>query len=150
MRTREEIIEERRRLLRGNRFLKDDVHRGADAVIEKASVYVQDALSRHVTTFLTQDVPNRRTQPGGELLDLAAAWALTRPEFVKMIHKGIDQAPVPDLDHEWSTLTRAELDAKVAALDKGLAELDLAGKRNEILSRKAEVDAELQALEQDA
>src|SRR2546429_793130 len=109
-RSREEIFEERRRLLRGNRFLKDDAHRGADKVIENAAVYVQDALSRHVTTFLAQQVPNRRTEPGGELLDLAACWALTQPAFVEMIHKGIDEAPVPDLDHEWSSFTRAELD----------------------------------------
>lgn len=58
-RSREEIIADRRRLLRGNRFLKDDVHAGADAIIEKTAVYVQDALSRHVTTFLTQQVPSR-------------------------------------------------------------------------------------------
>jgi hypothetical protein len=149
VRQREEIIEERRRLQRGNRFLRDDVHRGADKVIENAVVYVQDALSRHVTTFLTQQVPTRRTEPGAELLDLAAAWALTRPEFVEMIHKGIDQAPVPDIEHEWSSLTRAELDKKVAALDAELAETEREDKRQPLLEQRALVDEQLAALEQD-
>jgi hypothetical protein len=149
MRQREEIFEERRRLLRGNRFLRDDAHRGADAIIEKAALYVQDALSRHVTTFLTQQVPNRRTQPGGELLDLAACWALTRPEFVKMIHAGIDEAPVPELDHEWSPFTRAELDEKVAALTAELAETEREDRRRPLLEQRALVEEELAALEQD-
>jgi hypothetical protein len=149
MRQREEIFEERRRLLRGNRFLKDDVHRGADKVIENAAAFVQDALSRHTTTFLTQEVPNRRTEPGGELLDLAACWALTRPEFVKMIHAAIDQAPAPDLEHEWSPFTRAELDKKVAALDAELAETEREDRRAPLLAERDRVNEELAAIEQD-
>jgi hypothetical protein len=149
MRQWEEIFEERRRLLRSNRFVKDDAHRGADAVIENAAVYLQDALSRHVPTFLTQQVPNRRSEPGGELLDLAALWALTQPQFVEMIHRGIDQAPVPDLDHEWSTLTRAELDKRVAALDAELAETEREDRKRPLLEQRALVDEQLAALEQD-
>ncbi len=149
MRSREEIIEERSRLLRGNRFLKDDVHRSADALIEKTDAHVKQQLSLAATTFLTAETPGRHTTHGAGLLDLAACWALTQPEFVKMIHAGIDQAAAPHPEHEWSPLSRAQLDKKVAALDKELVEIEREGKRAEILSRKAEVDAELQALEQD-
>jgi hypothetical protein len=147
MRQREEIIEERRRLLRGNRFLRDDAHRAADEVIEHTAAYVRDALSFHVTSYLSGEIPSRRTEPGGALLDLAALWALTQPQFVEMIHKGIEAAPAPSIDHEWSQLSRRELDKKVAALTEELEAIEREGKRAEILSRKAEVDAELQALE---
>lgn len=147
MRAREKILAERRSLLRGNRFLKDDVHRGADAVIAKTAVYVQDALSRHMTTFLAQEPATRVTQPGGELLDLAAAWALTQPEFVKMIHRAIDAAPVVDLDHPWSSLSRAELDQKVQALEDELGKVEREERRRPLLEAQAELHAELAALE---
>lgn len=143
MRSRQEILEERRRLLRGNRFLKDDVRIG-DAIIEKTAVYVRDALSQHVTTFLTQEVPSRGTQPGGALLDLAAAWALTQPEFVALIHRAIDDAP--DLDHSWSRLTRAELDAQVAALEHELAKVEREERRRPLLAERDRVNEQLASL----
>jgi hypothetical protein len=148
-RQREEIFEERRRLLRGNRFLKDDVHRAADKVIENAALHVQDALSRHTQTLLTQQVPNRRTEPGGELLDLAALWALTQPQFVKMIHAAIEAAPAPDIEHEWSPFTRAELDKKVAALDAELAETEREDRRAPLLAERDRVNEQLAALGKD-
>jgi hypothetical protein len=150
-RSREEIVDERRKLLRGNRFLKDDVHQAADQVIENTAAYVRDALSFHATTFLSGEIPTRRTEPGGALLDLAALWALTQPQFVKMIHEAIDAnvSPTLDAEHLWSPFSRAELDAKVAALDEELEAIEREGKRAEILARKAEADAALAQLEQD-
>ena len=147
MRSRQEILDERRNLLRANRFLRDDVHRGADAVIAKTAVYVQDALSRHVTTFLGQEPATRGTQPGGELLDLAAAWAFTQREFTELIHKAIDDAPVVDLDHSWSSLSRAELDQKLEVLEDELRKVEREERRRPLLEAQAELDAELAALE---
>jgi hypothetical protein len=61
-RTIEEIKQERRELLQGNRFLRDDCHAGADAIIERTAVLVRDQLASAATSFLTREPPSRRTQ----------------------------------------------------------------------------------------
>jgi hypothetical protein len=147
MRTVAEIKQARRALLHGNRFLRDDCHRGADAIIEQTAAFVREQLSLAATTFLTQEPPSRRTQHGAALLDLAACWALTQPAFVKLIHQGIDEAPVPELDHEWARMTRAELDEQLAALERELAEAEREERRRPLLEEKALLDAQLAELE---
>ena len=88
-------------------------------------------------------------RPLCEMVDLATAYAASRPEFAEALHAAIDGPPaigVPDL----SPLTRKEYEKERSRLSSAIAEGEIELERRAASRRKAEAERELAAVEEKA
>ncbi len=65
MRTVDEIKDERRQLLRGNRFLRDDCHRAVDEMLAKTAATVKERLPAREDRDPTGPLCTARTRLSG-------------------------------------------------------------------------------------
>jgi hypothetical protein len=123
--------------------LREDAHRGVDVSLSYARErFEQKAQAARLSW-------GADARPLSELMDLAATWAITQPEFAEAIHAAID-GPAPIGAPDFSPLTRAEVERELERFRREIAERELELERREAARRKAEAEGDLALVEQKA
>jgi DNA-binding transcriptional regulator YiaG len=127
------LAEARRAFFREHSNTKDDGHAQVDR-------FIADQLAQVEALFSMTD--ERSVLDPQAVTALRETWPLRDPKFAQRLHKSVDEA-----GGEWSSLSRAAIDEKLATFDAKIADIRTELERRRIASEKEAAEAELAALE---
>jgi DNA-binding transcriptional regulator YiaG len=128
-----ELSEAKRSFTREHRNLKDDAHAKVDQFIAGELMQAEALLA---------NVDERSVLDPQAVTALRETWPLRDEKFGQRLHRSVAEA-----GGEWSTLTRAAVDAKLAAFDSEITAIRTELQRREIAVAQEAASAALAELE---
>lgn len=142
----ESLRTKRRQFEREHRRLREDAHQQLDQRVADAEAHVELTIQAHGPDVLSipligTSIANPSAQ---SLVDLHAMYRFARDEvFIARLHAAIDSAP----DGIYSTLSRADYEAKLAGFDTHVAELEVELRRRVVEQQEIAAKQARQELE---
>jgi hypothetical protein len=134
---------EERAFRREHARMREDAHRGLDVSL----AYARERFTQKAQA--TRLAWGTDPRPLSEMIDLAATWAITHPDFAKAMHAAID-GPAPLGAPDFSPLSRTDAEKELDRFRREIAERELELERREAARRKAEAEGDLALVEQKA
>jgi hypothetical protein len=135
-----ELRVEERAFRKEHARVREDAHRGLDVSLR----YARERFQQKAQAARLAWGPDARSL--NELMDLAATWAITQPEFADAMHASID-GPAAIGAPDFSPLTRAAVEKELERFRREIAERELELERREAARRKAEAEGDLALVE---
>jgi hypothetical protein len=130
---------ERAAFQREHAYLKENAQEGIGISVTHARQRFEERAAEFQAAFGSEPIDLNL------LVQLAALWLASRPEFKADLEAALDLPPVPGRP-VFSELSRQQVEAKVAAFDEGIRTRDEELAKRDLQRRREELEAELEAL----